>query len=568
MTTLLNQPPTASGGYGHLAWRAGGGARMDGMGPDPVDVQAVPATRPPPSRPAAAEALDRDLETAVRHTGQLRRGFYFVVLLVALTGQVTGADQTLHIPLLFALPAVAALELGGVVVLANADVRRRLGERALGSRLLSAAITAGAVAFNWLAHPNRLLGGFFAGMSLLGYLVWATHAENSRRDRLRARGALPPTTPAYEIIGHWLRHPWLTRRAKALAKADPNLGLYTSLAAAQEQVRAEHRRAAISAVLHRKIRAAVDPVTADIAVHVYDLDQIADRLADHADYESLTVLIATDLTPARLTAAPTAVRPRRRGLRQRRDVVSSRTDASAVEPAASPMPTAARGTNGACTGDRSPTLPSPTPPSPVETSTKTRPRQVMAFPEETSVVDPAASHGPRGHDSADAPMSDELTRGVEPVSAAATGTAQLHADTDTATSQDGTSLARSPISAAATTLTPTAEHAAAEPDPQPSDPSTAIPPPPGTGASSRPPTEPASAAGTSQEPSRGERPAGSQDGDLDTAEPNDEPVPQTAAAAVAYWYQRRPDLHPREIGKRIGRSERTVRRYWPPTTDP
>ncbi|MGS2619779.1 DUF2637 domain-containing protein [Micromonospora sp. LZ34] len=36
------------------------------------------------------------------------------------------------------------------------------------------------------------------------------------------------------------------------------------------------------------------------------------------------------------------------------------------------------------------------------------------------------------------------------------------------------------------------------------------------------------------------------------------------AAAVAYWHRRDPDLHPAEIAARIGRSERTVRRYWPP----
>ncbi|WP_338044195.1 DUF2637 domain-containing protein [Micromonospora tulbaghiae] len=35
-------------------------------------------------------------------------------------------------------------------------------------------------------------------------------------------------------------------------------------------------------------------------------------------------------------------------------------------------------------------------------------------------------------------------------------------------------------------------------------------------------------------------------------------------AAVAYWYQRDPSMHPAQIAARIGRSERTVRRYWPP----
>lgn len=250
--------------------------------------------------PVAEHVLDADLARTLRHTSWMRQGFYVVVLLVALAGQVSGAVEALHIPIAAAVPAVGALEMGGIVVLANADVRRRLGERAVASRVLSAVIAAGAVAFNWLAHANHLLGGFFAGMSALGYLVWLMHTENQRRDRLRVKGDLPPTSPAYEVVEHWLRHPWLTHRAKSMAKADPRLGLYESMAAARAEVRRERRQAAISKVLHRKIRAAVDPKTADIAIAVYDLDEIATRLADGADYDGLTALIAADLAPTRL----------------------------------------------------------------------------------------------------------------------------------------------------------------------------------------------------------------------------------------------------------------------------
>src|SRR5579859_5695713 len=121
--------------------------------------------------PLAEGELDEDLKKAVRRIAWIRQGFYVVVLLVALAGQVSGAVEALHIQLVWAIPAVAALELGGIVVLANADVRRRLGERAVASRFLSAVIAAGAVAFNWIAHTNHLMGAFFAGMSALGYLV-------------------------------------------------------------------------------------------------------------------------------------------------------------------------------------------------------------------------------------------------------------------------------------------------------------------------------------------------------------------------------------------------------------
>ncbi|WP_348529476.1 DUF2637 domain-containing protein [Micromonospora sp. A200] len=46
--------------------------------------------------------------------------------------------------------------------------------------------------------------------------------------------------------------------------------------------------------------------------------------------------------------------------------------------------------------------------------------------------------------------------------------------------------------------------------------------------------------------------------------PGEDAVPTDTAAAVAYWHGRDPTLHPSEIAARIGRSERTVRRYWPP----
>jgi hypothetical protein len=55
-------------------------------------------------------------------------------------------------------------------------------------------------------------------------------------------------------------------------------------------------------VLRGKVRAAVDPTMADIAVAVYDLDQIAMRLTAGADYAGLTALLAVDLTSARIAA--------------------------------------------------------------------------------------------------------------------------------------------------------------------------------------------------------------------------------------------------------------------------
>ncbi|WBB78581.1 hypothetical protein O7606_20485 [Micromonospora sp. WMMD882] len=301
--------------------------------PAPPRPGGPPATGSRTTTPMTRDALDADLVNAVRRTAQTRMAFYVLVLLVALVGQVTGAVHTLGISTVVAVPAVAALELGGVVVMANADVRRRLGERAIASRTLSAAIAAGAVAFNWTVHPDHLVGGFYAGMSALGYLVWLMHAGNQRRDRLRATGDLPPTPPAYEVFGHWIRHPVITSRSRTIAKAH-GLDLYESMAAARAAIARERRDAAIAAVLHRKIRAAVDPTTADIAVRVYDLNEIATRLSAAADYDALTAILAADLAPEKVTTS-TAGDRRRRWPRRRAPATSIPTTHS---PSAQPSP--------------------------------------------------------------------------------------------------------------------------------------------------------------------------------------------------------------------------------------
>jgi hypothetical protein len=235
--------------------------------------------------------------------------FYALVALVALAGQAGAAVQWLHWTLPFALGAVGAVEFGGIVLSGYSDHRRGLGERAVFARTLSAAVAAGAVVVNWLGHHDHLQGGFFAGMSALGYLVWLLHSGARRRDQLRAAGHLPPVAPAYGLW-QWLRHPGLTRRARSLAlasitEANPDgLGLYGSLTAAREQARIERRQAAIAALLHNKLTAGRDALAGEIAVTVYDLDEIAARLSAAADYDGLARLLAVDLEPARIAEAP------------------------------------------------------------------------------------------------------------------------------------------------------------------------------------------------------------------------------------------------------------------------
>jgi hypothetical protein len=167
-------------------------------------------------------------------------------------------------------------------------------------RLLSAAIAAWAVAFNWLTHPHRLQGGFLAVMSALGYAVWLIHTGNQRRDRLRAAGDLPPVAPAYESFSHWLRRPRLTLLARRLAKGDPGLGLYGSRCGPKTRSVANTSNTPSRPFSATKIRTTVDRDTAEIVIAVYDLDQIAARPAANADYDTLTTMISDDLTPARL----------------------------------------------------------------------------------------------------------------------------------------------------------------------------------------------------------------------------------------------------------------------------
>jgi hypothetical protein len=247
-----------------------------------------------------AQVLDAELATSVRRAALTRRLYYAAVLAVALYGTATGAVTRFGLPWPVAIGGIFALELGGVVFLSNADTRRRLGEPARLSRLLGTAVTGAAATFNLLTHRNALLGGFFALMSVLGFLAWWLDVENKRRDRLRARGQLAGATPSYELWGHWVRHPVLTRRARDLARAYPQLGLHGSLQAAVITMRRERRNAALADALHRRIRVAVSKDMADIAVLTYDMDKVAGRLRDRADYDGLTALLGSELTAERV----------------------------------------------------------------------------------------------------------------------------------------------------------------------------------------------------------------------------------------------------------------------------
>jgi hypothetical protein len=256
----------------------------------------------PPDQPPTALLNDRDddLAAAARRTAVTRRLFYTAVLVVSLYGTASGVVTAFALPWWISIGGTCALELGGVTFLSHADVRRRVGEHAAAPRLLGAAIAGAAATFNIVTHTDRLLGGFFAVMSVLGFVSWWLDVETSRRDRLRARGQLPVPAPTYQLWSHWVRHPITTARARDLAKIHPELGLYGSLDAAVTVQRRERRDAALAAALRRRIRGSVGSRMAKIAVLTYDMDEVANRLRRTADYDGLTALLAGELTAERI----------------------------------------------------------------------------------------------------------------------------------------------------------------------------------------------------------------------------------------------------------------------------
>jgi hypothetical protein len=270
-----------------------------------------------PDRSDAARA-DRSKRIAAVMTGphRLLRAFYGIVLTIALVGQADAAKHWLHWHLIFAAGAVLALEVGGVAVSAYADARRRLGERAIIARLVSAGLATFAVTVNWQGHLDTkgnptLQAYFFAGFSLVGYVVWLVDTSARRRDWLRISGDLAATPPSYEW-GLWLRHPAITSRARELGKAHPGLGRTRSWSLARDEIRREKRNAQLAAEVRELITTSADKRMAAIASLTFDLDEVADRIADRADYDGLADALSARLTADRLAGPDAGQSGRRR----------------------------------------------------------------------------------------------------------------------------------------------------------------------------------------------------------------------------------------------------------------
>ncbi len=236
--------------------------------------------------------------------------FYALVALVAVTGQTLGATEYLGWEWQLAVLPAALLELGGIALAVFADARRRLGERAVAARVGAVTVAVFATWFNWISHSNRIAALLFAGFTAFGFALWLITSEARRRDALRANGMLPEPAPAYPLA-QWAARPWLTWHARTLAKADPALGLYGSLDVAGKDLDRQQRNRRLARALRRRIRAERGRAQAALAVRIYDMDAIAERLRATADVEGLAQMLGEDFTPASLMAPEAAPKPER-----------------------------------------------------------------------------------------------------------------------------------------------------------------------------------------------------------------------------------------------------------------
>ncbi len=299
--------------------------------------------------------------------------FYLVGLGVVGTGQVTGLYDRLG---LLSVGAALIIELGGVTFARIADFRRRLGEKAIAARLLSAAFAALSVGVNWFCHigGDPLIAYILACLSGLLYVVFLINSEFRRRDELRRKRKLPPSLPAYGW--NWITRPRLTRRAADMFRRDPRLGLYGSLDKAIEERRTADRRQAMHGVAKARMTKALGPHETALIMSVTDPDEFAQKLTAQVNVDGHIAVLARRAAPEILEASMARDErnsrrrslvvdaPRRRGFWPWPARVVDPTNqptTPAVDPTTRPdQPTSGRPTNPTSGRAAKPTRPKPT----------------------------------------------------------------------------------------------------------------------------------------------------------------------------------------------------------------
>lgn len=237
--------------------------------------------------------------------------FYAAMAGLALYGQSDGLMSWMAIDRIPALAVALAVELLAAVLFAFADWRRvAFGEQAIAARLLSVSVALGVAAMNFYGHEGNIgTTALYTGASLAGYAVLVLHTEARRRDALRAAGRLPAQAPAYGLA-LWLRMPATVWRARQLAVADPVLGVYDSIAAAETEAATAVRHRALVAALRVAVARDLDPVTGRVALASCDLDAVAVHVAEGMDYNRLAARFVADIAPVWSGSADADVPPR------------------------------------------------------------------------------------------------------------------------------------------------------------------------------------------------------------------------------------------------------------------
>lgn len=273
---------------------------------------SLPPTLPIPTpvaplvdkREAARARRIHLIKTEGKVVKRIIRCAYAMVLIVALVGQTTGGMALIDLPWYLVGPAMLVVEGLGATFATIANYRRRLGEQAWVAFGLACGFAAFAVWVNYNGHAgnNLVLAWFFAVFSGAGFILYIVDSAFARRDQLWIDGKIDEPPPVYGVVQS-VRHPWLTRRAKALAIADPSLGRTGSLAAAATQAADERRRAAIVALVRTDMSTALGPEVAELVIRIADPDRLAREIEDLADWRGMARVYADRIDPARLEAA-------------------------------------------------------------------------------------------------------------------------------------------------------------------------------------------------------------------------------------------------------------------------
>lgn len=260
-------------------------------------------------RPVAPQSPERVVASHQPLGGRLlSRGFgvfYLSVVLVAAAGQISAATYWSGWHLLGVVPLVAVLEFGGVVMAARADERRRMGERAYAALAISTAVAAMAAAINYVGHlavGQGIAAWVFAGLTVLGYLIWLVDTGYRRRDAMREAGKMRAGRPAYGW--RWVK-PRITLLALEIWRKDQDRLRRERLAPESGiSVDESWALARVARVTKREIRhGGYSGGYDELSLILYDAAKVAEYARAMVDHEALARRIAERVSVDAIDAA-------------------------------------------------------------------------------------------------------------------------------------------------------------------------------------------------------------------------------------------------------------------------